>query len=647
MAPAARRASPNSIGSSRIEEAREEPDSPRLAADRARRAQPGAPARVRAADHRRARRVAGDRDLGRMARRASSALAPRVLRKPARVLRVLADLRPMARDRPGRARGSRATCSRDRLLTLDEHPPARRYGRVFVGTPHQARGRTFRVVFVPGPGRADVPAEAARGSAAARRRDARAARRRPVGQDERAQAERLLLRLAIGAATERLYLSYPRLDVGGARAARAVVLRARRHARDHRPRPRPRSAAARGALTRAARSSPGRRRRARRRDRRSSSTTSPTLRAAARRAGPGGGAGVTRTTCSAERRAAPLGHRRGGRAARSRWLPQDGLVARRARHQGDARVAAARRRGRTRCRRCSGSPPARISSCSSAIYRLEPNDEPEPLQRLDPLTRGALFHEVQAEFFRSMQARRALPVDAAGDAGGDPARSIARSTDVAAEYRGAAGAGDRARLARRDRRAPPRPARLGPASCRRRATGGRPTSSSASACSDEGRDPRSVSEPVTIDGRFILRGSVDLIERQPGRRAGLRVTDHKTGKNRSTPRTVDRRRRGAAAGALQRGGRGDPREAGRVGAAVLLHDRRRLRRARDPAQRGQPPRRRSRCSRSSTARSSTGSCRRRRPSGPAPGATSARSAGPTKSSTSRASRPIGSPISRR
>ena len=40
------------------------------------------------------------------------------------------------------------------------------------------------------------------------------------------------------------------------------------------------------------------------------------------------------------------------------------------------------------------------------------------------------------------------------------------------------------------------------------------------------------SEPVTIDGRFILRGAVDLIERKPGTNI-LRVTDHKTSKNRS------------------------------------------------------------------------------------------------------------------
>ena len=36
-----------------------------------------------------------------------------------------------------------------------------------------------------------------------------------------------------------------------------------------------------------------------------------------------------------------------------------------------------------------------------------------------------------------------------------------------------------------------------------------------------------------VDGRFLLRGSIDLVERHPptGR---LRVTDHKTGKDRST-----------------------------------------------------------------------------------------------------------------
>ena len=46
----------------------------------------------------------------------------------------------------------------------------------------------------------------------------------------------------------------------------------------------------------------------------------------------------------------------------------------------------------------------------SAIYRLEPADQPQPLQRLDPLTRGSIVHRMQAEIFRGLDRRKALPV---------------------------------------------------------------------------------------------------------------------------------------------------------------------------------------------------------------------------------------------
>src|SRR6185295_3700418 len=51
---------------------------------------------------------------------------------------------------------------------------------------------------------------------------------------------------------------------------------------------------------------------------------------------------------------------------------------------------------------------------------------------------------------------------------------------------------------------------------------------------DDGRDPRSLPEPIVVDDRFVLHGSVDLIERDRQLDV-LRVTDHKTGKNRSNP----------------------------------------------------------------------------------------------------------------
>ena len=198
-----------------------------------------------------------------------AALAPMVLRQPERVLRVLEQLRPMAEIGPVSLDEARDVIA-DRLQMLEIDPPRsalrpRVRRRAAAGArPHVPRRLRRRAR------RADVSAAAARGSDAARSRDARAARRRAAAAGgSRAQTERLLLRLAVGAPTERLWLSYPRLDTGGIASARAELLRARRHARDHRAH----SAAAAAAGAR------GRRRRrgarlagagaARRRDRRS------------------------------------------------------------------------------------------------------------------------------------------------------------------------------------------------------------------------------------------------------------------------------------------------------------------------------------------------------------------------------------------
>ena len=76
----------------------------------------------------------------------------------------------------------------------------------------------FRVVFVAGPGRTDVSAATARRpDAARRRRCASRSTRTLVVQTDRVRTERLLLRLAVGAATDRLWLSYPRLEIAESR----------------------------------------------------------------------------------------------------------------------------------------------------------------------------------------------------------------------------------------------------------------------------------------------------------------------------------------------------------------------------------------------------------------------------------------------
>ena len=77
------------------------------------------------------------------------ALAPMVLRRPDRVLATLGELRPMAGVGPVSLTEVQDVLA-ERLTELQAEPPARRYGRVFVGGPEHVRGRIFDVVFVPG-----------------------------------------------------------------------------------------------------------------------------------------------------------------------------------------------------------------------------------------------------------------------------------------------------------------------------------------------------------------------------------------------------------------------------------------------------------------------------------------------------------------
>src|SRR5581483_11228236 len=143
------------------------------------------------------------------------ALAPRVLVKPERVMRVLNDLRPMGAIGPvSLDEASRVLA--DRLATIEAEPPARRYGRVFVASPTQLRGRSFDIVFVPAlaermfpqkPREDPLLLDAARASLGAGLPD----------QTDRAELEKLQLRLAVGAVERRLYVSFPTVEIGEGR----------------------------------------------------------------------------------------------------------------------------------------------------------------------------------------------------------------------------------------------------------------------------------------------------------------------------------------------------------------------------------------------------------------------------------------------
>jgi ATP-dependent helicase/nuclease subunit B len=458
-------------------------------------------------------------------------LAPAVLRRHARVTRVLGELRPMGTIGPVTLEEARDVLA-ERLRSMDEQPPAERYGRVFVGSPHQGRGRAFRVVFVP---------------ALAERLFPQKPREDPMLLDEemrvplasglfiqehRGKTERLLLRLAAGAATERLWLSYPRLDVSGARprvpsfyvldVMRAVTGRIPNHEVLQR------EAAAEGGAKldwpapHNAETAID--------DVEHDLATLGELLSVSNRAAVRGHAHYLLDLNDALRRSVT---RRWARA-QSRWRPQDGLIRR---SDAITPMLASQRLG---ARPYSVSALQKFTTCPyqfalSAVYRLEPNLEPEPLQRLDPLTKGAIFHEIQAGFFRTLHARKELPVttERVNDALAALEKVIA---SVAAKYEEEL-APAIARVWRDEIAAIGRDLRVWvrklPA-----AEGWTPEYFEFSfGLSDEGRDSRSVPDPVVIDGRFQLRGSVDVIEQRQAT-GELRITDHKTGRNRTTPRTV-------------------------------------------------------------------------------------------------------------
>jgi ATP-dependent helicase/nuclease subunit B len=458
-------------------------------------------------------------------------LAPRVLRRPRRVQRVLGELRPMSAIGPvalDEARGILA----ERLRTMDEHPPANRFGRVFVGTPQQIRGREFKVVFVPSLAERLFPQKP--------REDPMLLddeMRLPLAaglfvQDDRLKHERLMLRLAAGAATARLWLSYPRLDVSGARprvpsfyvldVMRAVTGRLPNHEELQR------QAAAEGgakldwpAPADAATAID---------EVEHDLSTLRELIARPDRQAVRGHAHYLLDLNPALRRSVI---RRWARA-QSRWRAQDGLVAL---GEGVRPMLAAQRLG---ARPYSVSALQKFTVCPyqfalSAIYRLRPNQEPEPLQRLDPLTKGSIFHEVQAAFFRRMREAGRLPVKAAGVSAALTILEGVLASVAAAYEENLAPAiprvwADEIAAIGRDLRVWVRKLP--------EAEGWTPEYFEYSfGLSDEGRDERSVPDPVMIDGRFVLRGSIDVIETRDGSDE-VRITDHKTGRNRTTPRTV-------------------------------------------------------------------------------------------------------------
>jgi ATP-dependent helicase/DNAse subunit B len=412
----------------------------------------------------------------------------------------------------------------DRLSALELEPPAQRYGRLFVCSPEQARGRSFRVVFVPGLAERLFPQKV--------REDPLLLDdlRRQVGaalafQEDRAEHERLLLRLALGAAAERLYVSFPRIETAEARARvpsfyalevmRAVTGRIPEHQKLE-------LEASETANASLAWPAPARPEDAIDDFEHDLSVLRLLMRS---EEDVKGRAHYILTLNECVRRSANARWSR----ARKQWTTSDGLVG------VSEGTKAFLESQRLTARPYSVSALQNYAYCPyrfllSALYRLQPLEEPEPLERMDPLTKGSLFHEVLAEFFRALRERK-LAISSAGMDALLPALDETL-TRVAAKYEELlAPAVDRVW---RDEIAG---IRTDLHIWARELTGnvgwepwlfeyafGLPDM--------PGRDPNSRPEPVLIDGRFILRGAIDLVERRPGTKV-LRVIDHKTGRNRS------------------------------------------------------------------------------------------------------------------
>jgi ATP-dependent helicase/nuclease subunit B len=412
----------------------------------------------------------------------------------------------------------------ERLLMLEAEPPARRYGRVFVGTPVQARGRSFRVVFIPGLAERMFPQKP--------REDAlmlddlrSAADASLFTQKRRLSGERLLLQIAAGAVSEHLYVSYPRIELSESRARvpSFYALDVMRAATGRVPHHEELEAGARAAGD-ATLAWPAPSRAADAIDDQEHDLA--VLRGLLDEKDPErvkGHAHYLLKLNECLRRSVIDRWSRGER----RWSPSDGLT-RISPYTKDALAAQ-----RLTARPYSLSALQRFSACPyqfvlSSMFRLQPLDAPEPLQRMDPLTRGSLFHEIQARFFRELDARGRLPVtsatiDAARDtltlvinevAGGahdelvpavervwaDEIASITRDLRAWLEY-----------LAHDGEEWLPKYFEFG--------FGEVPGE----------RDVRSVHEHVTLQGGFRLKGAIDLIEEHLQTKV-LRVTDHKTGR---------------------------------------------------------------------------------------------------------------------
>lgn len=442
-------------------------------------------------------------------------LAQLTLRRPGSVLLALNELWPMAGVGPVTLDEVNLVLT-ERLRFLRRPPVKRRYGHVWAGSIDEARGQTFRVVFLPGLSEGLFPMKTFEDPLLLDEYR----RKLPVflpKREDRVAQERLRLRIAAATASERLVVSYARVDVvqNRPRVPSFYAMEVVRAAAGALPDIKEFEAqAAKGAWTRLGWPAP----------------SDPTVavdpleydlasldrilslpRSQAR--------GSARYLLSLNPHLARSLRARYLRW-KTRWSYADGLVA-----ADPAEAEALLARYRLREKPWSASTLQLFASCPyrfvlHGIHHLTPREEPVPLEEMDALIRGELFHRVQFELFqRSLQ--------------GDDMSEVADEVldRVAAEY------ADRLKPAiprvwqgevedlRADlhgwlRRMPADSVNWHPVHSE--LAFGLPLD-------EGGRDAHSQPQHAEILDGIKVRGSIDWIERH-AETGALRITDHKTGR---------------------------------------------------------------------------------------------------------------------
>lgn len=439
---------------------------------------------------------------------ALEALATSALKSPERVHALLQQLEPMSEIGPATL-ADILLLLEERLNSLREPPTETRYGRVFVGGIEEARGLAFHSVFLPGVNEGMFPRPPAEDPLLLR------SQRESLGIELRTD-DSTLLNIAIAAAGKRLTLSYSRLDLLTGRSRVPSFYAFAVHAAAGGPELNVRE------------------------------FEEHALAATRTRIGWPAPPDPQNAIDDAEFDLATLGPRQQGAgeylkrlpgrsvaSLRTRWYrwhkpwkPADGLIIEEIGNDDLGRY-------RPTLRAFSPSTLQQYARCPyrfalRAIHQLRPLDRPGALQRLDPATRGDLYHRIQFELLRRLKADRLLPLtqdtlaaaleslelvleEVAHQAQLDLAPAIpaiwnSEIRSLRADLRGW--------LQHRVETAPDWTPEFFELSF------GLP--------GHDGHDAASTAAPVELPGGYLLAGSIDLVERGPN--GLLRIVDHKTGK---------------------------------------------------------------------------------------------------------------------